>query len=640
MITENQPEILQRKAIIMSETREFKTEVQQLLQLMIHSLYSNRDIFLRELVANAADALDKARFESLTDPSSARQWKIVITPDKEAKTLTISDNGIGMTRDDVVENIGTIAKSGTKAFLKMLEEKGENSSDIPELIGQFGVGFYSAFMVASSVDLITRRGDSPAVCWSSTGEGSYELSDADRTEPGTQIVLHLKEDAEIYLENWKIAEIVHRYSDFIAYPVVMPEKKIDDDKNETVEERTLNSQKAIWLRKPSEITDDEYKSFYAHLSNFGGTEYLKAIHMTAEGASEFKALLFLPKQAPFNLLMPDIQKKGLQLYIKRMFITDECKELLPDYLRFVCGVVDSSDLPLNVSREILQQNPLLGKIQTAVTGKVLSELKKLLENDRENYEKFFAEFGRIIKEGLHTDRANAEKLKDLVLYESMNTPDGKRITLKEYVDAMPESQKDIFYITGDKREAVASSPALEYFRSKGWDVLFMTDPIDEWVMQSMYQYSQKYFKSVVKGDFEDKDLEDKVKEAGEKYGAVAEFMQKILAEKVSTVRFSGRLTDSPCCLIVDGQALSPHMERLFRAMNQDVPVSKRILELNGDHPVIAALNARLAANGDDPELPRYASLLYDQALLLEGSPLPDPAAFAKEVVSLLGGVLK
>ena len=624
----------------MAETREFKTEVQQLLQLMIHSLYSNRDIFLRELVANAADALDKARFESLTDPGSARDWKIVITPDKEAKTLTISDNGIGMTADDVVENIGTIAKSGTRAFLKMLEEKGENSADIPELIGQFGVGFYSAFMVASSVELTTRRGDAPAVRWSSTGEGSYELDAAEKSTPGTDIVLHLKEDAELYLENWKISEIVHRYSDFIAYPIVMPEKKIDDDKNETVEERTLNSQKAIWLRKPSEITDDEYKSFYAHLANFSGTEYLKAIHMTAEGASEFKALLFLPKQAPFNLLMPDIQKKGLQLYIKRMFITDECKELLPDYLRFVCGVVDSSDLPLNVSREILQQNPMLDKIRNAVTGKILTELKKLLENDRENYEKFFVEFGRIIKEGIHMDRANAEKIKDLVLYESMNTPEGKRITLKEYVDAMPESQKDIYFITGEKREAVASSPALEYFRAKGYDVLFMVDPIDEWVMQSMYQYAQKFFKSVNKGDFEDKELEEKSKAAQEKYAAVAEFLKKSLEDKVSEVRFSGRLTGSPCCLIVDGQALSPHMERLFRAMNQEVPVSKRILELNGDHPLIAAFSSRLAANADDAALKRYAGILYDQALLLEGSPLPDPAAFAREVVELLSGVLK
>ena len=625
---------------IMAETREFKTEVQQLLQLMIHSLYSNRDIFLRELIANAADALDKARFESLTDPAGARDWKITVVPDKEAKTLTICDNGIGMTSEDVVENIGTIAKSGTKAFLKMLEEKGENGADIPELIGQFGVGFYSAFMVASSVELTTKRGDAPAVCWRSTGEGSYELDSAEKAEPGTEIVLHLKEDAEIYLENWKISEIVHRYSDFIAYPIVMPEKKTDENNHETVEERTLNSQKAIWLRKPSEITDEEYKSFYAHLANFAGTEYLKAIHMTAEGTSEFKALLFLPKQAPFNLLMPDIQKKGLQLYIKRMFITDECKELLPDYLRFVCGVVDSSDLPLNVSREILQQNPMLDKIRNAVTGKVLTELKKLLENDRENYEKFFVEFGRIIKEGIHLDRANAEKIKDLVLYESMNTPEGKRITLKEYVDAMPESQKDIFFITGEKREAVASSPALEYFRAKGYDVLFMIDPIDEWVMQSMYQYAQKHFKSVNKGDFEDKELEEKSKAAQEKYAAVAEFLKKALEDKVSEVRFSGRLTGSPCCLIVDGQALSPHMERLFRAMNQEVPVSKRILELNGDHPLIAAFSSRLAANADDAALKRYAGILYDQALLLEGSPLPDPAAFAREVVELLSGVLK
>ncbi len=625
----------------MAETRQFKTEVQQLLQLMIHSLYSNRDIFLRELVANAADALDKARFESLTDPASARDWKITITPDKENKTLTISDNGIGMTQDDVVENLGTIAKSGTKAFIKMLEEKGENSADIPELIGQFGVGFYSAFMVASSVEVTTKRGDAPAVCWKSTGEGSYEIESVQKDAPGTDIVLKLKEDAENYLENWKISEIVHRYSDFIAYPIVMPEKKVnEEDKSETFEERTLNSQKAIWLRKPSEITDDEYKSFYSHLANFSGTEYLKAIHMTAEGTSEFKALLFLPKEAPFNFLMPDIQKKGLQLYIKRMFITDECKELLPDYLRFVCGVVDSSDLPLNVSREILQDNPLLGKIQTAVTGKILSELKKLLENDRESYEKFFKEFGRILKEGLHTDRANAEKLKDLVLYESMNSGEGKMITLKEYVDAMPESQKDIYYISGDKREAVAASPVLEYFRKKGWDVLFMTDPIDEWVMQSMYQYAQKYFKSVNKGDFEDKESEEKVKADSEKFAAVAEFIKKVLEDKVSEVRFSARLTDSPCCLITDGQALPPHMERLFRAMNQAVPVSKRILELNGDHPLIAAFSAKLAANAEDENLKRYAGILYDQALLLEGSPLPDPAAFAREVVELLSAAVK
>ncbi len=625
----------------MAETREFKTEVQQLLQLMIHSLYSNRDIFLRELVANAADAIDKARFESLTDTTLARDWQIRLNIDKEAKTLTITDNGIGMTSDEVAANIGTIAKSGTKEFIKTLTEKGE-TADMPELIGQFGVGFYSAFMVASKVELNTKKSgsDAPAVCWRSTGEGSYELDCSDRTEPGTEIKLFLKDDAEIYLEEWKISEIVRKYSDFIAYPVVLPSKKVNEDKTETVEDRILNSQKAIWLRKPSEITDDEYKSFYSHLSNYGGTEYLKAIHMAAEGASEFKALLFLPKQAPFNLLMPDIQKKGLQLYIKRMFITDECKELLPDYLRFACGVVDSSDLPLNVSREILQQNPLLDKIRTAVTSKLISEMKKLLENSREDYEKFFTEFGKILKEGLHTDRINCEKIKDIVLYESMNTPAGKFITLKEYVEAMPESQKDIYFITGDKRSAVASSPALEYYRSKGYDVLFMTDPIDEWVMQTMFQYLQKSFKPVTKGDFEDKESEDKVKAAGEKYSKLVDFLKTTLEDKVSVVRFSGRLTESPCCLIVDGSALPPHMERLFKAMHQEVPVSKRIFELNCDHPLIAAFNAKLES-GENPEmLKKFANALYNQALLLEGSPLDNPVEFASTITELLSNALK
>ncbi|MBO5823245.1 MAG: molecular chaperone HtpG, partial [Lentisphaeria bacterium] len=571
----------------------------------------------------------------------ARDWQIRLSIDKTAKTLTITDNGIGMTADEVAANIGTIAKSGTKEFIKALAEK-ENTADMPELIGQFGVGFYSAFMVASKVELNTKKSgsDAPAVCWRSTGEGSYELDSSDRTEAGTEIKLFLKDDAEIYLEDWKISEIVRKYSDFIAYPVIIPAKKVNEDKTETIEDRVLNSQKAIWLRKPSEITDEEYQSFYSHLSNYGGTEYLKAIHMSAEGASEFKALLFLPKQAPFNLLMPDIQKKGLQLYIKRMFITDECKELLPDYLRFVCGVVDSSDLPLNVSREILQQNPLLDKIRTAVTSKVISEAKKLLENNRADYEKFFTEFGKILKEGLHTDRVNCEKLKDIVLYESMNTEPGKYLTLKEYVDAMPESQKDIYFITGDKRSAVASSPALEYYRSKGYDVLFMTDPIDEWIMQSMFQYLKKSFKPVSKGDFEDKDSEDKVKTAETKYGKLVDFLKEALAEKASIVRFSGRLTESPCCLIVDNSALPPHMERLFKAMHQEVPESKRIFELNCDHPLIDAFNAKVESGEDKDMLKKYANALYNQALLLEGSPLDNPAEFASTITTLLSAALK
>lgn len=621
----------------MGETREFKTEVRQLLNLMIHSLYSNRDIFLRELVANAADAIDKARFESLTHPEMAKKWEIRITPDKKAKTLTISDNGIGMTQDEVVENIGTIAKSGTRAFLKLLEEQGSKKEELPELIGQFGVGFYSAFMVAGEVVIVTKKAgsDAPAVRWSSRGEGEYELDSAEKSEPGTEITLHLKEDAQQYLESWKLSGIIHKYSDFIEYPIVMPEVKVNEDKTETVTDRVLNSQKAIWLRKPSEITEEEYKSFYSHLSNFGGTEYLKAIHLSAEGTSEFKALLFLPKQAPFNLLMPDLQKRGLQLYVRRVFITDECKELIPDYLRFVCGVVDSNDLPLNVSREILQENPQLARIEKAVTAKVLGELKKLLETDREAYAGFFREFGRIFKEGLHTDFANAEKLKDLVMYESMNTEPGKMITLGEYVEAMPESQKEIYYITGEKRESVASSPALEYFRSKGYDVLFMTDPIDDWIMQQMFQYRKKNFKSIAKGDFEVEGAAETLKAAQEKFAGLVEFLKKALGDKVGEVRFSARLTDSPCCLITEGNALSPHLERLFKAMHQEIPESKRILELNPKHPLIEAMFELSKQSDKAPELEMYAKVLFDQALLTEGSPLPDPAAFAREVTKLL-----
>ena len=619
----------------MAQVKEFKTEVRQLLNLMIHSLYSNRDIFLRELVANAADAIDKARFESLTTPEMAQEWQIRLEVDKENKILTIRDNGIGMTEEEVVENIGTIAKSGTKAFIQMLEAK-KDQDNIPELIGQFGVGFYSAFMVAGEVELRTKKAnsDAPAVCWKSKGEGEYELDTISKDTPGTEIKLKLKDDAEIYMESWKISEIIHRYSDFIEYPIVMPEVKTNEDKTETVTDRVLNSQKAIWLRKASEISDDEYKSFYGHISNYGG-EYLKPIHMSAEGVSEFKALLFLPKQAPFNLLMPDIQKKGLQLYVRRVFITDECKELIPDYLRFVNGVVDSSDLPLNVSREILQENPHLDKIQKAVTSKILSELKKLKENDRETYASFFKEFGKVLKEGIHTDFTNAEKIKDLVLYETMNTEAGKQISLEEYVNAMPEDQKEIYYISGEKREAVEGSPALDYFKSKGYDVLFMIDPIDEWLMQSMFQYRKKNFKSITKGDFEVEGSADALKDAQEKFAKLVDFLKTTLGDKVSEVRFSARLTESPCCLITEGNALSPHMERLFKAMHQEIPVSKRILELNPNHPLVEAFFAAYTQDDKKPELTIYANVLYDQALLTEGSPLPDPAAFAKQVTQLL-----
>ena len=625
----------------MGKVQTFKTEVSQLLDLMINSLYSNKDIFLRELVANAADAIDKARFESLTRPELARDWQIRLAVDKENKTLTISDNGIGMTESEVIENIGTIARSGTKAFMQEMAAREDQSTAAPDLIGQFGVGFYSAFMVAEEVTLVTKKSgsDEPAVRWISKGEGSFETDTDSRTEPGTSITLKLRQNCDTYLEEWKLSDIVHRYSDFIAYPIIFPHVKVNEDKTETIEDRTLNSQKAIWLRKPSEITEEEHKSFFSHLSNWGGSEYLQVIPIAAEGVQEFRALIYIPAQAPFNFLMPDLQKKGLQLYVHRVFITDECKELIPDYLRFVRGVVDSSDLPLNVSREILQENPLLLKIQKAVTTKVLAELQKMLDNDPEKYRKFFREFGKILKEGIHTDRANGEKLKKLALFESMNSKAGELITLDAYVKTMPESQKEIYYITGESRAAVESSPALEYYRAKGFDVLFMTDPIDEWIMQSMYQFDKKNFKSVIRGEFEANEEEKKtLDEAARKYTKLVDFLKKSLDGDVSEVRFSGRLTDSPCCLVIEGNALSPHMERLFKAMNQEIPRTKRILELNPTHPLTEALNARCEAGEEG--LDRFARVLYDQALLTEGSPIPDPAAFARNVTELLLGHLK
>ncbi|QSH41224.1 molecular chaperone HtpG [Lentisphaerota bacterium ZTH] len=626
------------------QTKKFKTEVQHLLDLMIHSLYSNKDIFIRELIANAADAIDKARFESLTTKHIAQDWAVRINVDKENKTIQISDNGIGMTRDEVVENIGTIAKSGTKAFIKAMEEQNASTADIPELIGQFGVGFYSSFMVAEKVVLTTKKAekDSQAVCWTSTGKSSYTIEDAEKDTQGTDVIVYLKEDAVQYLENWKISEIVRKYSDFIEYPITLPYVKTNEDKTETVEIRTLNSQKAIWLKSPSEISEDEHKSFFAHLSHHGG-EPLKAVQISAEGTTEFKALIYIPEKAPYNFFMPDFQKKGLQLYVRRVFITDECKDLIPDYLRFLCGVVDSSDLPLNVSREILQENPLLNKIQKNVTLKVLGELKKMQEKEPEKYLSFFKEFGKVLKEGIHLDFTNQEKIKDLAMYESMNTEPGKMISLKEYVDAMAPSQKEIYYISGESRKALENSPALEVFRSKGCDVLFMTDPIDEWVMQSMQQYAKKHFKSADKGDVELDDTEvskEKIKKAGETHKNLLECLQKELAPEIKEVRFTNRLTDSACCLVADEGALSSHMERLFKAMNQEVPETQRILEINPNHPLVEALQGVYDQDSNAPELNKYAKLLFDQALLTEGSPIPDPLAFSRNVAELMVKAIK
>ena len=621
----------------MAETMQFKAEVKQLLDLVIHSLYSNPDIFLRELVANAADAIDKARFAALTDDKLTRDWQIRLAIDKEHRTLSITDNGIGMTADEVKENIGTIAKSGTKAFLENL--KNAQTAGTPELIGQFGVGFYAAFMVADNVTIETKRSgmDVPAVRWSSDGTEEYTIEECDRSETGTTVTLHIKGDKDIYLENWKISEIIHKYSDFIEYPIILPFIKTNEDKTTSIEDRTLNSQKAIWLRPAAEVTEEEHNTFFAHLAH--GGKPLKHININAEGTNEFKALIYIPEETPFNLFMPDMQKKGLQLYVKRVFITDNCEALVPDYLRFLRGVVDSSDLPLNVSREILQENPLLGSIKRAITGKVLGEFKKMLERDVDQYKKFFKEFGKILKEGIHIDPANEEKIKDLVMYETANGQPGELVTLKEYINAMPAEQEHIYYIIAESRQMALASPALEIFKSKGYDVLLMTDPVDEFIMQNFMQYDKKYLKSANKGELEiekDPEAEEKaLAEATKKYQKLLDYIFDKLQDKLSAVRLTRRLTDSTCCLVGESNSISPQLERLLKAMHQTAPESKRILELNPNHPVVEKMLALCENDANSEQLEQYTNILYGEALLTEGSPLPDPLAFVKSVSALM-----
>ena len=621
----------------MAETMQFKAEVKQLMDLVIHSLYSNPDIFLRELIANAADAIDKARFAALTDDKLACDWQIKLNIDKEKRLLSISDNGIGMTADEVKENIGTIAKSGTKAFIENL--KNNQTAGAPELIGQFGVGFYAAFMAADEVTIETRRAgsDAPAVRWSSNGTEEYTIEETTRESAGTTVTLHIKGDKDIYLENWKISEIVRKYSDFIEYPIVLPFTKTNEDKTVTVEERTLNSQKAIWLRNASEVTAEEHEAFFSHLAH--GGKPLTHININAEGTNEFKALIYIPEEVPFTLFMPDLQKKGLQLYVKRVFITDNCEALVPDYLRFLRGVVDSSDLPLNVSREILQENPLLANIKRAITTKVLGELKKMLERDPDKYKKFFKEFGKVLKEGIHLDLTNQEKLKDLVMFETMNGKPGELVTLKEYINAMPSEQEHIYYIVAESRQMALASPALEIFKSKGFDVLLMTDPVDEFILQNLMQYDKKYLKSANKGELEiekDPDAEEKaLEEATKKYQKLMDFIFNKLQDKLSAVRLTRRLTDSACCLVGESNSISPQLERMLKAMNQAPPESKRVLELNPNHPVVEVMQNLIDEDPASEKLNQYTDLLYGEALLTEGSPLPDPLAFVKNISALM-----
>jgi len=640
--------------LMATEKKEFKTEVQQLLNLVIHSLYSNKDIFLRELISNGSDAIDKLSFEALSNKELIKddpEFRIKLFVDNEAKTLRIEDNGIGMTRDELEENIGTIARSGTRRFMEELK-KGQAEAN-PELIGQFGVGFYSAFMVADKVILKTRSATgSESWTWESSGDGTYEISEGGRDKRGTEITLHLNESSRDYIVEFRLRQIIKKYSDFVEYPVVMDiirdETPMDDEgkpkegaeKQTTVTEETLNSMKAIWMRPKSEVKKEEYNEFYKHVSH-DYTDPLKTIHYSAEGKIEFKALLYLPAKAPFDMFQQEGTKHGIHLYVKRIFIMDNCEALLPRYLRFAKGVVESNDLPLNVSREILQEDVIIKKIEKSVTTKILSELKSMMKKSEDDYLNFYREFGKVLKEGIEVDPTNKDKIKDLLLFESSKTEPGKYVSLKEYTERTVLDQKEIYYITGTSRSAVENSPHLEVFKKKEIEVLFMIEPVDEFILSGFGEYDKKSLKSIAQGDIdlgteeENKIADEQKKEASGKYKKLIKKVQDSLKDEVKEVRLSDRLTESASCLVTDDGDMNPQMERIFAAMNQPVPETKRILELNPDHPVIETMNGLFASDKKNPKLAAYSELLYDQALLTEGIAIKDPARFARLVTDLM-----
>ena len=639
-----------------TEKKEFKTEVQQLLDLVIHSLYSNKDIFLRELISNGSDAIDKLRFNALSDKKLLKDqtdFRIKLFTDNDAKTLIIEDNGIGMTKDELEANIGTIASSGTRRFME--EIKKGNSSDNPELIGQFGVGFYSAFMVADKVTLKTRpAGSDESWTWQSSGDGSYEITEGGREKNGTEITLSLKEDCRDYIVEFRLREIIKKYSDFVEYPILMDitreEPELDEEgkpkegveKKVTITEETLNSMKAIWMRPKSEVKKDEYNDFYKHISH-DYTDPFKTIHYSAEGTLEFKALLYLPSKAPFDMFQHEGIKHGINLYVKRVFIMDNCEALVPRYLRFVKGVVESNDLPLNVSREILQEDLIIKKIEKNVTSKILTTLKAMMKKSKEDYINFYKEFGKVIKEGIEVDPTNKDKIKDLLLYESSKTKPGEYISLKEYTERMIPDQKNIYFLTGDSRATVDNSPHLEVFKKKDVEVLFMTEPVDEFILPGFGEYSDKSLKSIAQGDIdlgteeEKKIAEEQKKEVTGKYKNLIKKIEESLKEDVKEVRLSNRLTDSPSCLVTDEGDINPQMERIFAAMNQPVPEVKRILEINPNHPVIEKMNKIFESDKKDSKVSDFSELLHNQALLTEGVAVKDPVRFSKLITDLMIG---
>jgi molecular chaperone HtpG len=636
-----------------TERHEFQAEVKQLLDLMVHSLYSDKDIFLRELISNASDALDKLRFEQLTRTDlAAADLHIRLSADRAARTLTIEDNGIGMTRDEVIKNIGTIARSGTKEFLTALTEAQKKDAP-PELIGQFGVGFYSAFMVADRITLVTRRaGTASATRWESAGDGAYTLSEAERDHAGTTITLHLKPvpaaeagatadddhdhaHGRDYTADHVIRDIVKRYSDFVTYPIRMQRWR-DGDKPEdpkVLEDDTLNSRKAIWDRPKAEVTEQEYKDFYRHIAH-DWTDPLRTIPVKMEGTIEAYALLYVPSKAPFDLYSAEM-KRGVQLYVKRVFVMDECKELMPPHLRFVKGVVDAHDLSLNVSREILQKDRQIQVIRKQLVKKVLGTLDEMKRDQPDDYLTFWSAFGPALKEGLLAyDTPDKDKLLDLVITPSTHDPH-KLTSLEDYVGRMKDGQDAIYFLTGSSKEAVARSPLLEAFAAQGYEVLLFADPIDELWLERAPRFKDKPLKSIGRGAVELGSEDDRKKaaealdEKKKEYGDLLGLFRVHLQDEVKEVRLSSRLTSSPVCLVADEHDLTPRMQKMLEQLGQAPPKAKPILELNPSHPLIPKLAALFAENKADPRLGLYAELFLGQAHLADSGQLPDPAAFSR-----------
>ena len=625
------------------ETLGFQAEVKQLLQLMIHSLYSNKEIFLRELISNASDASDKLRFEGIAHPDwygDDPDLKITVNFDKTARTVTISDNGIGMSRDEVISNLGTIARSGTKEFFTKLS--GDQQKDAA-LIGQFGVGFYSAFIVADRITVQTRRAGLPAadgVKWESDGSGEFTVETIDRPQRGTSITMHLREGEDDFLSTHKLKSIIRKYSDHISLPIQMHKEEWDEEKKEQVikdELESINQSSALWARSKSEITEEQYDEFYKHLSHDYQNPLCYSLNRV-EGRSEFTQLLFVPARAPFDLW--DRNKRGgIKLYVKRVFIMDDAEQLMPMYLRFVTGVIDSVDLPLNVSREILQESRDVKVIRESSTKRVLSMLEELANSDdeikKEKYKTFWTQFGQVLKEGIGEDQANQERILKLLRFASTHTDsDEQTVSLADYVSRMKEGQDKIYYVTGDTFNAAKNSPHLEIFRKKGVEVLLLCDRVDEWMLSFFTEFDSKVLASVAKGGLDLGSLSDEAEkkeheETEKQFKDFLEKMKKVLADKVKDVRVTFRLTDSPACLIADENELSGNLLRMLKAAGQQAPDMKPILEINPEHPLLVKLKA------DDKQFDEWANVLFDQALLAEGGQLNDPAGFVKRINQLL-----